>query len=665
MSTDVSIRVTGEAVSGLSAVNTTRKSLKELGETAKVTKTRVVDLALGEELAGRKSVEFARDLDKVGDESGQLARKLLVATAASRALTQEFAKTGDMDTLKRLELVNGELTKLKNVAKNVQVGDGKSNLFDSLFKSAAPVIAKAGKEGASTFASAFEGGIMETFKGLPPEAQAAIGASIAAAVVVAMPGIVAIINGALLLGVGAGGLAAGIAIAAKDPEVKYAFASLGHTIGDELKDAAKPFKAELIATSSIFDDAFSDAAPRIKTIFTGLAGAVQPLAHGIADAFTNALPGLEHAAKAALPILLQVAHELPAIGKVAGEMFDAIADAGPGAELAIKFILVSVEALIKAFTWLTEALGPVANGVAVLTSGAANLMDKLGGGKDLEATATALDHAGSQASKAGDSFDDMSADIERSKKIVDDLNKSFNDFFDIAMGTAQANLQVAESLTQLTEGFKQNGKTIKENTKEGQANLENIFSTVDAYKEQRDAAIAAGDGTKGAMDKANSAYNQQIANLEKMLGKLLGSKQAAHDLMAQFYDKEFTITARVRVIQTGPVSAQGVVSTGDLRRAVGKAYASGGIVGAAAAGGMRDNLVWTGEEGPELVSLPPGSQVHPAGESRRMMQQGTGQRGGGFTLSWDNRGTGGDDLAQLVQKYLRIGRIKVPRSALV
>lgn len=52
-----------------------------------------------------------------------------------------------------------------------------------------------------------------------------------------------------------------------------------------------------------------------------------------------------------------------------------------------------------------------------------------------------------------------------------------------------------------------------------------------------------------------------------------------------------------------------------------KGKAAGGIVGAAAAGGIRSNLTWVGEQGPELLDLPAGSRVWSNPDSRRMQQQ--------------------------------------------
>jgi len=49
-----------------------------------------------------------------------------------------------------------------------------------------------------------------------------------------------------------------------------------------------------------------------------------------------------------------------------------------------------------------------------------------------------------------------------------------------------------------------------------------------------------------------------------------------------------------------------------------KGKAAGGIVGAAASGGVRSNLTWVGEHGPELLDLPAGSRVWSNPDSRRM-----------------------------------------------
>jgi hypothetical protein len=67
-----------------------------------------------------------------------------------------------------------------------------------------------------------------------------------------------------------------------------------------------------------------------------------------------------------------------------------------------------------------------------------------------------------------------------------------------------------------------------------------------------------------------------------------------------------------------------------MERALAKAVkgkAAGGIVGAAASGGLRGGLTWVGEHEPELLDLPVGSRVWSGPDSRRMAGGGGG--GGG------------------------------------
>ena len=54
------------------------------------------------------------------------------------------------------------------------------------------------------------------------------------------------------------------------------------------------------------------------------------------------------------------------------------------------------------------------------------------------------------------------------------------------------------------------------------------------------------------------------------------------------------------------------------------AVGKGPTVGEAASGGPASGLTWVGEEGPELVNLPPGSYVHDNAESMRMASVPTG-----------------------------------------
>jgi len=384
-------------------------------------------------------------------------------------------------------------------------------IFGNLVKSGQKAGMLAGTETLDSFG--------KVFKALPPQVTIGIAAGLAGAAVAAAPAIMATVNAAVLAGVGAGGLAAGIIIAVQDPAVSGAFVDLGNHVQKSLQDAAKPFRSELIATAGIFGDSFDRVAPRIQRIFTSLSSTIQPLARGLSKGLENAFPGLEKAVNASLPLLRELAAELPHIGQLIGDMFGAIADAGPGAALAFKFILANVEGLILGLTWLIQSLGGVANGVAVLESKAKMLAAVLSG-HEFEAYAVKLQTTSSAAGSATASFGGMSLAVYNTADAARAANAAFSTLFGELMSVDQANLAVKTGMASLTTTIKGNAKTLNENTAAGRANVGAILSQVQSLEQKRQADIAAGNGTKTATDKANAAYKSQVASLRGVLIQL-------------------------------------------------------------------------------------------------------------------------------------------------
>jgi hypothetical protein len=83
--------------------------------------------------------------------------------------------------------------------------------------------------------------------------------------------------------------------------------------------------------------------------------------------------------------------------------------------------------------------------------------------------------------------------------------------------------------------------------------------------------------------------------------------------------------------------------------------AHGGIIGGAATGGIRNDLTWVGENGPELVRLPPGAFVHSNPDSQRMA---AGIGGGGplqLHLTIDTAGRPIEEpLLELIRNSIRV-----------
>lgn len=356
----------------------------------------------------------------------------------------------------------------------------------------------------------------QAFKALPPEVKVGVAASLAAGAVLAAPAIVATVNAAVLAGLGAGGLAAGIVLAAKDPAVQAAYGNLGQRVQKRLEDSAKPFRSELIATAGIFGDSFDRVAPRVDRIFSRLSSTIQPLARGLSRGVEAAFPGIEKAVNASLPLLRELASQLPRIGKLVGNMFSAIADAGPGAALAFRFILANVEGLILGITWLIQTLGGAANGVAVLES-KSRLLASVLTGHEFEAYAVKLQTTGAAATSTAFTFNGMAVATYNTAEAANAANAAFSSLFGQLMSVDQADLAVATGMTNLRNTIKGNTKTLDENSAAGQANVGAILGQIQALDQKRQADIAAGNGTKSATDKANAAYASQVASLRGVL----------------------------------------------------------------------------------------------------------------------------------------------------
>lgn len=133
---------------------------------------------------------------------------------------------------------------------------------------------------------------------------------------------------------------------------------------------------------------------------------------------------------------------------------------------------------------------------------------------------------------------------------------------------------------------------------------------------------AAAKGFHHIKDGANSAFNSAIGKVNEwdqrvrrmIVKRTVNIKARTSEAMHQLslfqryvnslHGKSITITQYYKKVNAGEAPAY-------------QHYAHGGITGAAS-GGPRNNMTWVGEQGPELVSLAPGSMVHSAGDSRRM-----------------------------------------------
>jgi hypothetical protein len=139
------------------------------------------------------------------------------------------------------------------------------------------------------------------------------------------------------------------------------------------------------------------------------------------------------------------------------------------------------------------------------------------------------------------------------------------------------------------------------------------------------------------------------------VGFMSGIKEEVGRAVRWITDKIQTVIDFIRAIPGHVASAMASVARATAQYAPGGGllglfgHAVGGIIGGAAGGGPRGGLSWVGERGPELLRIPSGSTVYPAGTSGVMAAQAAAARGG-VTLVVQ---PGGGALDRLFVDWLR------------
>jgi hypothetical protein len=180
-----------------------------------------------------------------------------------------------------------------------------------------------------------------------------------------------------------------------------------------------------------------------------------------------------------------------------------------------------------------------------------------------------------------------------------------------------------------------------------------------------DAGAEAAFGFDEAMERLNrtrklkadiSSWRQDLATAKKKLKDVIGTKAEAK-VRANIRDLERKIAKAERLIK----SMNGRTATSYVYTVYQDRYTSldqrqrrhglrtGGVVGSAATGGVRNHQTLVGEDGPEIVDLPAGSRVRSNPDTRRLM----GGSGGGSEPVRLMIDAGPSETSRLLLKLLR------------
>jgi hypothetical protein len=369
--------------------------------------------------------------------------------------------------------------------------------------------------------------------------------------VAAAPLIGATISGAIIGAVGLGGVVGGFALAARDPQVQAAAASMKKSISDELQDAATPFVDTSIkgiaelggAVKKInFKQIFADSAVNAIPIIDGATTAVQELGHAITDIIHNSGP-----------VVKEIGNEIGAFSGAIADGLESIADNGPqGAEALHQiFLLVngtvsSVFQLVNGLTEVYGALSKISGGgptkiLDEYSAASANVADKVRGMAEGIVTANgAIDANGQVVLTDG-------AALATFAQQIDAVASAGHSLFDSAT-------QAGAAVDAATAAIKKNGKTLDANTEKGRSNreaLSNVASALVATEKAADASGASQEQLNAIAGRGRDQFiklarqfgltKTQAANLATEMGLIPAKKKT--DFTANTHDAAGRIAA--------------------------------------------------------------------------------------------------------------------------
>jgi hypothetical protein len=575
----------------------------------------------------KKTDDAGRKMHQTGTFSQFLEGELAKTKVKVKELGEEFERTGNKDVFAKLRGAQANVRSLEGIQKQL------TSALESGVKAAIPVVGdsltQAGQAGSKN--------LWQAFSQMPPQAQAAIAAGVSTAVGVAAPVLGSMVGGAILAGIGAAGIGAGIAVQLHDPAVESALADLKSRISKDLTDATSAFAPVAIRGFEELSKAADDIAPGLRLTFTKMAPYAERLFKGFADMARNAAPGFEKAMEVGSQILARIADsDLPRLGLAMKQTLDMMSEHPKQAADGVHYAFVAVEATFMTFGFVIKTLMGNLRDLQVLAAAARGdwpgLINLLGSDKPTT-LGKAIGAVKVEAAGAGDEMQKLAARIDQVNLTTDTLaGKMSQKMFSAFMSVDQASLHWHETLTSMHETLAKNGTAIDKhthaldlNSKKGQENESAILGAVQANMAQYQAWIAAGSKAEDAArqyDTNTLALEKQMrqagytqAQIDTLIGKYKGIPDTVNTAIAtqglteaiNSLDDAIRLANHLdgRVVKMTIQEEHRTIFTGSMA-AVASDYhghASGGrvaIPGYAQGGGV----IKVGEMGPEYLSLP-------------------------------------------------------------
>ncbi|HEY0638381.1 MAG TPA: hypothetical protein VGD67_12105 [Pseudonocardiaceae bacterium] len=657
---EVQIRITGTDRTGPAFAGAT-KNIRDLG----IEGAKAGDVVAGSMQRMADRVEAAQlKLRKATDaQADQWDRVRAAQAAVDHETMQDVVNTRRLETAKaRLESQLRKMTQANDAvaASTRRLADAQKEL-EAAGTSAGEALSQGVALGAARAAGA-----------TAPKLVQALGAS--QVIVPAMTALGHVAAGALVAGFGVGIAALGVAVAAQNQQVEDSFGALSDYVSTRAQRISAPFEPELKKIAAQGAATWASLEGDLSQALTRMAPATSRFTGQVGKALAALGPAFDPLARGAVAVLDDVGDRLPRIigglSRQLAALGDAVADSPEAFGRMVEALGVAVRlvlALLTGFIKVNSAAGDFVQKLMsplelLLGEDVANFLAPWGGFKDDVAAATP------EVDKLTTSLDSTAQAQQRAAAAAEEHAKALADLADDARTLAGADLELRESLAELPQLQKAAAEAVRDHGKESAEAADASRALERGYLNAYDAVVALSEAQNQALPQNQRTVQAHLDATESILGMALAAGKDAppelQRLAASFADAnrsaidatvatgDFntavvtlpggrTVTIAVDdqgspVIQSVQdklealnnkvyqaklrIITEGRIPTGVWAGAGGAmaSMAHGGISGAAG-GGPRSRQTLVGENGPEVVDLPPGSMVHPAGTSRTML----------------------------------------------
>jgi hypothetical protein len=657
MSNDVKIKITAE--------NDTNKTVSDV-------KSGMHDVETASDKAGNKVDEFAAsvkgvtaiagkagtELDKFGvssksvkEDLAKLDKAALASKEALHQLTSALANTDDaaqrIDIKKAISKVQSDLNSTLK-ARKIKISelididsksiDNEGRSWSKKFMGALSAGFKGESGGiAKNLIPVLSEGLTEAGGAVSKVAGNQVGLMIGAAIGAAVgPTVISAISSALSAGTGLGVIGIGLVAAVKsDSAIQQAGKDAGAKFWNSVTSSAdQAFKGPILESLNILSQEGDKAAAQLGKAFEALGPSIAPFTKDLAKAIDNVMTSFTNAASNSGPAIEGLGRSIVLLSDGVSSFIKSVADGGPEAAANLELIAGVIADSLKTTGRFIEMLDKASTNKFLSGPFLPILRDHYDGANAALRTFTKGMEDGTAASyDAADSFHEQSSAL---KTLSDDMNAQVDPVF--ALLNAEDGLAAAQK--NVAKAVKEHGK----NSTEAKA----------ALRELTKAAIDL-EGKTG--DLANANFNELTPSLKatlhaagltdgqiKDVGRQFDDAKRKGNSFAKTYKAKIdadTKTAAQKVrdfkhlmdqVHSKKVSVSVVVAASrldkvlnQLSRLGGDAYAHGGIKGAAN-GAMSSGMTLVGEHGPELLQLPPSTNIKSNPDTMRTLGQGGGSQ---------------------------------------